>query len=309
MEHVVVRTLRPRLRLSTILISGAVIIGNAAAQQLADQPPAPFVPDTPGASHAPSDLRITGPNPDGWLFPITKLNEYLPNWIKFGGQFRDRMESPDGIGYGPVHDTYDLTQLRLGVYIQPVNWFELVGVTQDSRVFFNQHVATAPPYQNIWDIREAYVELGSSTEGAVDFVAGRQMFSVGDERVIGPSEWLNMGRTFDTIRVDLHPSGAKVSIFAASVINAIDGQIDHHIEGNNIYGIYSSFTRVIPRLTLEPYLLWRVAPANVPLPETEGRGHMNEITGGARIAGTLPGKFRLRHRNEQTRGLAGALFH
>ena len=55
-----------------------------------------------------------------------------------------------------MNDTYDLTQLRLGIYIQPMKWLELVAVTQDSRVFFNQHVATAPPYQNIWDIREAY---------------------------------------------------------------------------------------------------------------------------------------------------------
>ena len=106
------------------------------------------------------------------------------------------------------------------MYIQPTNWLEIVGVTQDSRVFFNHHVATAPPYQEVWDIREAYVRLGSSTEGWIDLVGGRQMFSFGDERVIGPSDWLNMGRTFDTVRVDLHHPGVKVSIFGASVIYA-----------------------------------------------------------------------------------------
>jgi hypothetical protein len=63
--------------------------------------------------------------------------------------------------------------------------------------------------------------------GLISLQAAR--FSFGDERVIGPSEWINMGRTFDTVRVDLHPSGIKVSIFAASVIDAVDGQIDHHI--------------------------------------------------------------------------------
>ena len=96
------------------------------------------------------------------------------------------------------------------------------------------------------------------------------MFSFGDERVIGPSDWSNMGRTFDTVRVDLHHPGVEVSIFAASVINAIDGQIDHHIEGNNIYGIYSSFTHLLPHTTIEPYLLWRVAPSRRPLPGNRG---------------------------------------
>ena len=47
-------------------------------------------------------------------------------------------------------------------------------------------------------------------------------------------------------RVDLHPPGVKVSIFASSVIIARDDVIDHHIEGNNLYGVYSSFTHVIP---------------------------------------------------------------
>jgi hypothetical protein len=282
---------RKRRGVERILVLSAVFLGAAVAQQTANSPASPFQPDAPGGSHAASDLRVSGPNPDGWLYPITRLNELLPHWIQFGGQFRDRVESADGIGYAPVNDVYNLTQLRVGVYIQPTSWLELVGVTQDARVFFNHHVATAPPYQNIWDIREAYVELGNSSEGWIDLVAGRQTFSFGDERVIGPSDWLNMGRTFDTIRLDLHPPGVKVSVFAASVINAIDGQIDHHIEGNNIYGIYSSFSDLIPHATVEPYLLWRVAPGNVALPETAGHGHLNEVTGGARLAGTLHGDF------------------
>lgn len=247
-----------------------------------------YPPDTPGESHALLDLRIKGPNPDGWLFAITQLDRSLPSWIQFGGQFRDREESQDGLSYSKINDTYDLTQLRVGLYIQPTDWLELVAVTQDSRVFFNHQVPTAPPYQNIWDIREAYLQLGSSTEGWFDFIAGREILSFGDERVIGPSDWLNMGRTFDTLRLDLHPPGAKVSIFASSVIIARDGVVDHHLEGNNLYGIYTSFTSLIPRATLEPYLLWRVAPGNVSLPETDHLGHLSEVTGGARFAGVLP---------------------
>lgn len=262
------------------------------ARAQANTPPAyPYEPDTPGQSHAAADLRVPGPNPDGWMFPITQLDQSLPHWIQFGGQFRDRLEGQYGLGYKPVDDTYDLTQLRIGIYLQPTDWLKVVGVTQDSRVFFNQHVPAAPPYQNIWDIREAYVQLGSATEGWFDLIVGRQMFSFGDERVIGPSDWSNMGRTFDTVRADLHGTGFNISIFAASVINAIDGQVDHHIEGNNLYGIYTSFGHIIPHATFEPYLMWRVAPANVSLPETGGHRHMSEVTGGARLAGTVLRRF------------------
>lgn len=282
---------RQRRVVQRILVVSAVLVSNAIAQQTADPTAGPFVPDTPGAAHAATDLRVSGPDSGGWLYPITKLNEYLPRWIQFGGQFRDRVESQDGLGYAPVNDVYDLTQLRIGMYLQPTSWLEIVGVPQDSRVFFNHHVATGSPYQNIWDVREAYLKLGSATDGWFDVVVGREMFSFGDERVIGPSDWLNMGRTFDTVRLDLHHPGVNVSIFAASVINAVDGQIDHHIEGNNLYGIYTGFSRLVPHATLEPYLLWRVAPGNVSLPDTVGKGHMNEVTGGARLAGTLPVSF------------------
>src|SRR6266852_777613 len=131
-------------RMVSTLVLKFVVLGSVAAHQAFPQssnPSAnPFQPDTPGGSVAATDLRIFGPNPDGWLFPITRLDEFLPHWIQFGGQFRDRAESETGLGYAPIDDAYDLTQLRLGIYLQPTKWLELVEVTQDSRVFFNHHV-------------------------------------------------------------------------------------------------------------------------------------------------------------------------
>ena len=275
------------MSLARLLIFGTVFLGIAGAQQSSTPPPGPYQPDTPGESHAALDLRVPGPDPGGWLFPITHLNELLPHWIQFGGQFRDRAEGQLGLGYASVDDGYDLTQLRLGIYLRPTRWLKLVAVTQDARVFFNHRVGNIPPYQNVWDIREAYAEVGSSTEGWIDVIGGREILSFGDERVIGPSDWNNQGRTFDLARVDLHPPGVKISIFASSVIFATDGVIDHHLEGNNLYGIYTGFSRIIPHASLEPYLLWRVAPAGVHLSEDAGLGHFSEVTGGARLAGTL----------------------
>lgn len=260
-----------------------------SAQQIAVGPKTdadPYSPDFPGGSHAALDLRVPGPNPDGWLFPVTQLDRSLPSWLQFGGQFRDRVESEDGLRYATTDDVYNLTQLRLGIYIQPTSWFKIIAVTQDARVFFNHHVSNVPPYQNIWDLREAYAQFGSSDAGWISASVGREILSFGDERVIGPSDWLNMGRTFDTARLDLHSDGFKASIFAASVIIARDGVLDHHYEGNNIYGVYAGLDKLIPHATLEPYLLWRVAPGNIRLSENAGLGALSEVTGGVRLAGT-----------------------
>ena len=230
--------------------------------------------------------------PPTWLVPVQTANdESLPSWLQFNGQYRNRVEHSGGIRFERPADTYDLSQLRLEVIIHPVNWLTLVGETQDAEAFFNQRIPSAPPYQNTWDIRQAYIKLGDSKNGWVDFVAGREMLSFGEERLIGPSDWLNMGRTFDTLHLTLHHPGVKVSLFASSVIVARDGVIDHHIQGNNLHGMYASFDRILPGSVIEPYVLWRVAPAGVKLAENAGRGHLNEVTTGMRLAGKLPAKF------------------
>ena len=62
---------RKRRAVQRILFLSAVLLGRAMAQQTTASSTEPFQPDTPGGSHASTDLRVTGPNPDGWLFPIT----------------------------------------------------------------------------------------------------------------------------------------------------------------------------------------------------------------------------------------------
>jgi hypothetical protein len=223
--------------------------------------------------------------------PLDQLNQSLPAWLQFNGQYRNRVERSSGIGYRAVADTYDLSQLRLELSLQPFWWLAFLGETQDAEVFFNQQTASAPPYQNTWDIRQAYVELGNSRKGWFDVAVGRQVLSFGKERVIGPSDWLNMGRTFDAIRADLHHAGYNLSLFASSVIVARDGVIDHHIQGNNLHGAYGRLEKLLPRAALEPYVLWRVAPAQLRLSENAGRGTLNEVTVGFRWQGRLPAHF------------------
>ncbi len=231
---------------------------------------------------------VDGDKSGAWLFPVEYFNDTLPRWLRFGGEFRSRIESEDGIRYTTTNDTYLLSRVRVDVTIQPSKWLTFFGETQDSRVIFNNHVRAAVPFQNTWDIRQVYVQFGNST---ADLTVGRQVLAFGNERVIGPSDWTNTARTFDVVRLDVHPAGYQVSLFASSVVIGVDGAMDHHLQGNNLYGVYGSFKNAIPGATLEPYVLWRLAPANAGLPETANRGHLNETTIGLRLAGTLPAAF------------------
>src|SRR5258708_8220423 len=238
----------------------------------------------PGSQGSKSD-------PSSWLFPVDQLNESLPRWLRFGGEYRDRLEGPIGIGYKPTNDFYLLDRLRVTVAIQPKDWLKFYGEVQDSRIFFNHHVANANPFEDSWTLWQGYAQVGSSTEGWVDALAGRQVLAFGDERIIGPSNWTNVGRTFDVARVDLHHLGYQVAVFASSVVPGSNAYLHRAIPGNNLYGIYGSFQNIIPQAIFEPYVLWRVAPPNPQLPEEVGHGHLNEVTIGLHVEGTLPAGF------------------
>jgi Alginate export len=237
-----------------------------------------------GASPNPSDEH----DPPDWLFPINELDRSLPDWIHIGGQYRNRLEAPSGIGYADVSDFYMLQRLRLNVAIQPKPWLRFRGELQDARIFFNHHTPSGNPYQDTWTLWEGYVQVGNSTEGSGDVLAGRQVVRFGDERMIGPSNWLNVGRTFDVARVDLHRSNYKVSLFVASVVPGDNNDVHNALPGNNLYGVYGSLENTVPKATLEPYVLWRLAPSSSLLPETLARGHLNEVTLGWHWKGMLP---------------------
>ncbi len=230
-------------------------------------------------------------DPLDWLFPVAKLDESLPSWLRIGGEYRNRLEGPTGIGYARTRDFYLLDRLRVWVNIQPKPWLRFHAEVQDARIFFNHHIPNANPYEDVWTLWEGYAQVGSSTEGWVDAVGGRQVLAFGDERVIGPSDWLNVGRTFNVARVDLHYSDNKVSMFASSVVPGDNTDLHNALPGNNLYGVYGSFQDIIPKATFEPYVLWRVAPSSSALPETLGRGPLNEVTTGLHMKGTLPADF------------------
>jgi hypothetical protein len=237
-----------------------------------------------------TDAAGTDDSPD-WLFPVAKLNQALPRWFHLGGEYRGRLEGPTGIEFTGTNDFYLLDRLRINLRIQPKEWLLFYGEVQDARIFFNHHNPNTNPFENKWTLWQAYSQVGSSEAGWVDVLAGREALRFGDERVIGPSEWLNVGRTFNVARVDLHHPGYKVSVFASSVVPGDNSDLHNAVPGNNLYGVYGSFQNVVPKADFEPYVFWRVAPVSSELPETLNRGHLNEVTIGLHWKGALPATF------------------
>lgn len=221
--------------------------------------------------------------------PSDYLNEQLPSWLKFSGEFRMRFEESGSTGFNNPEDSYLLTRARFNISIQPARWLIFFGQTQDSRGLFQDVRHPGPPYQDTWDIRQAFVEIGDTEKGPIALIAGRQEINLGDQRLVGSSNWTNTARTFDGVRLSLRHAGYGLDAFASSVVDERDQELNHHTKGNDLHGLYGHLTSVIPAATIEPYVLWRIAPVSLsPLTEHGGRGKLNEKTAGVRCEGKLP---------------------
>ena len=252
------------------------------------------------------EIGYRSPALQGLLLPSDpsvseRFNDKLPYWLRFSGELRERFEGYSGGGYKPnSSDDYVLYRLRLGMLIAPKPWLKFFGQMQDARVWGRS--PAAPPYQNTWDIRQAYVELGDEGTGFALRV-GRQELNFGNGRLIGQSWWTNVSRSFDGVRGTFGRGKLRADVFATSVVIVRDGVIDHHDWGNNLYGVYGSIRDVVPNSLIEPYTLWRLQQ-NVSTALVKP-GHLDEYTYGFRWVGRLPENMDYRTEMAVQRGSLG----
>jgi Alginate export len=222
--------------------------------------------------------------------PSDELNKALPQWLRFSGEYRARMEGFSGGGFRPDNDDlYLLNRFRVNMAVKPTSWLKFQFQGQDARVFGKNHRPAAPPFQDVMDLRMAYVEIGEPESKTAGLRVGRQELVFGEQRLVGHVSWLNTARTFDAVRATFRHQGYRLDAFAASVVNLRDGEFNRRADGNNFHGLYGGIEKLVPRAVIEPYLFWRLAPGL--LTEVGTRGKLNSKTIGFRWVGKLPANF------------------
>ncbi len=192
--------------------------------------------------------------------PASRLDEQLPPWISFGLEERWRYEGYHNSGFKLANDdSYMLNRMRLQMTLRFTNWFKVVSQTQDARPFL-QKPPYGPPNEVRWDLKLAYAEFGDPEKSWISLRVGRQLLNY-NNTIMANSEWRNQGRSYDAVATNLHYRQFRLGIFAASAVVPLISGISHHQEGNNIYGLYGAIDRILPKSTLEPFVLWRVEPS------------------------------------------------
>ncbi len=266
-----------RLREGVLFVVIALLCASAYAQPVAAGTPAK--PQAEGAKAG----------PPAWS-PLDPLNERLPKWLRFSGQARARAEGYSGGGFNSANeDAYLLTRVWLNMKIQPSPWLKFYFQSQDSHAPWKKAAPPGPPFRDTMDLRQGYVEFGDTEKQNLGLRFGRQELEFGEGRLVGALPWANTARTFDGFRGSFVGDGYRLDAFAAAVVRISQDNFDESTPGNNFYGLYSSFKKLVPKATLEPYFFWRRQSGL--RTELAQPGIMNFGTYGLRWVGKLPGNF------------------
>lgn len=213
----------------------------------------------------------------------------VPAWLSVGGQLRARAEAYNNGGFRPDNaDQYVLTRVLLNARVRPSRTTVLFVEGMDARGPWKNKAPAGAPFRDHADLRQLYLQVGADDSPQM-LRAGRLELGFGDGRLVGSLPWANTARTFDGARGTFGGKSYRVDAFAASVVKVEQDKFDKNTPGSNFYGVYSSVTRLAPKVAIEPFFFWRRQSGLTT--EAGARGTMNFGTFGLRAVGKLPSNF------------------
>lgn len=233
-------------------------------------------PPGQGSASAPA------PKPRGLA---AEVNDELPDWVRFGGEYRFRFESFSGMkGVEDTRDGYALSRLRLDLLFKLGDHVRLFVQGQDSQAGGMAANPDPPTHENTFDLRQAWIEIRQREKTGWALRIGRQELAYGDQRLVGSLNWSNVARTFDAAKLTYTHSHVSVDAFASSVVAVSDNVFDKHVDGANFYGIHATFPKAVHKAQLDAYTFWKTNPHIVD--ELSKPGDADTWTYGARLAGS-----------------------
>jgi Alginate export len=155
-------------------------------------------------------------------------------------------------------DSWLLQRIRPGVKIRPTSWLEFYIQGQDTREIGADRPSTigvmGAEGDDSFDLRQGYVRLGDPT--GINVTVGRQVLAYGEERLVGPLDWLNQSRLFDAVKLRYETADWSIDAFSSSVIRFTDGEFNRSdwvdsaaTRDQTFSGVYFSTTQLGPQTT------------------------------------------------------------
>jgi hypothetical protein len=223
-------------------------------------------------------------------------------------EFRVREESRTGNNFGLAKNLENpLLRTRIGAQFDAADWLRISATGQDARAPEYGGVAPTTARDSV-DLHEAYLEFFAKRKTGFGAVFGRQVISLGEGRgrLIGDSQWTNTSRSYDTVRLYYRLPNARLEVLMVSVVKILADRFNVPDLGDRVWGTYDTFTKIIPKGTVDFYLLRH--DQNRPGGFT-GVGRLGTNTLGGRAEGPLPGSLKYSLETAIQNGKTGQVLH
>src|SRR3984885_731750 len=181
----------------------------------------------------------------------------VPSWLKLDMELRGRTEEQTSLGYVSGKDRlYELTRVWGGMTVVPTNWLTFYAQFMDLHALGLPLQDTAANMRDAFDLRQGYLDFHYKP---VQLIVGRQELRIGDERVVGISDWTNNSRTWDGVYMRIGDKN-QLNLFSTSVVTVHPTSLDTHGAGLTFHGVHAKITTWIPHTDIEPFVLVRAEP-------------------------------------------------
>jgi hypothetical protein len=210
----------------------------------------------------------------------------IPSWMTLDMELRGRTEEQTSLGYVSGKDRmYELTRVWGGMRVVPTDWLTFYAQFMDLHALGLPLRDTAANMRDTFDLRQGYLDFHYKP---VQLIVGRQELRIGDERVVGISDWTNTSRTWDGAYMRVGNAN-QLNIFSTSVVAVHPSSLDTHGAGLTFHGVHAKLTTWVPRTDIEPFVLVRALPR---VTSQQGAiGTETEVTFGSYYETKLPFGF------------------
>jgi hypothetical protein len=210
----------------------------------------------------------------------------IPSWMTLDMELRGRTEEQTSLGYVSGKDRmYELTRVWGGMKVVPTDWLTFYAQFMDLHALGLPLRDTAANMRDTFDLRQGYLDFHYKP---VQLIVGRQELRIGDERVVGISDWTNTSRTWDGAYMRVGNAN-QLNIFSTSVVAVHPSSLDTHGAGLTFHGVHAKLTTWVPRTDIEPFVLVRALPR---VTSQQGAiGTETEVTFGSYYETKLPFGF------------------
>jgi len=207
----------------------------------------------------------------------------IPKRVSFDMELRGRTEEQTSLGYVSGKDRlYELTRAWGGMKVVPTNWLTFYAQFMDTRALGLPLRDTAANMRDSFDLRQGYLDFHYKP---VQLIVGRQELRIGDERVVGISDWTNNSRTWDGFYARIGNTN-QLNIFSTSVVTVHPTSPDTHGAGLTFHGVHAKLATCVPHTTIEPFVLVHALPRVTSQQGTVGS--QTEVTFGSYYETKLP---------------------